>query len=176
MIIRHFTHCLALLMLMSCANGSSVLSGEKRTPINVSQVEIYRSPPDVKYDYVGTVKSQTEEIFSKQEALDRALEELKRQAAEIGAIGIIFNTMEEKPERFISYTPNMSGGGFFHTGQYENKYLFGEAIYIEQNDNKAEASLESKETDDSEDMIEQEEESKSFLDKLLGTFLDDKEE
>ena len=120
-----------LLLLAGCATGSALVTGVKRDPVDPSNVQIYRSRPDVKFEHIGIVKSEAEEIFSQQEALDLALQELKIQAAKIGANGIILNTIGEKQESYAGYTAYSFGSGSFYSGTTEYQALQGDAIYLE---------------------------------------------
>ena len=85
-----------MLLRAGWATGSALVTGTKRDPIDPSQVAIYRSAPDTKFEYIGIVKSEAAEIFSQQEALDRAVDELKKQAAKVGAIQPQTNTKLSK--------------------------------------------------------------------------------
>lgn len=122
---------IAVVSLAGCATGSALVTGVKRDPIDPSDVQIYRSEPDVKFEYIGIVKSEAEEIFSQHEALDLALKELKIQAAKIGANGIILKKIGEKQDNYAGYTPYASGGGSFYSGTTEYQALQGDAIYLE---------------------------------------------
>lgn len=124
MILRPF-FLIVMLLLVGCTTGSALVTGTKRASIDPSQVVIYRSAPDTKFEHIGIVKSEAEEVLSQQEALDRAVEELKKQAAKIGANGIILSRTGEKHESYSSYN-----GGFFYSGTDEYQTLQGDAIYV----------------------------------------------
>ncbi len=130
MILRQISFLIVALLLVGCTTGSTLVTGTKRDPIDPSQVVVYRNAPDTKFEYIGIVKSESEEIFSQQEALDRAVEELKKQAAKIGANGIILSRMGEKHENYSGYTPSTSGG-YFYSSTDEYQTLQGDAIYRE---------------------------------------------
>lgn len=130
MVLRQFSFFIVVLLLAGCATGSALVTGTKRDPIDPSQVAIYRSAPDNKFEYIGIVKSEAEEIFSQQEALDRAVDELKKQAAKVGANGIILSGMGEKYENYSGYTPYATGGGHFYSATDEYQTLQGDAIYV----------------------------------------------
>ncbi len=129
MIIRQFFSLVAVLLLVGCATGSALVTGTKRAPTDPLQVTVYRSAPDSKFEHIGIVKSEAAEMFSQQEAVDRAVEELKKQAAKIGANGIILSGMGEKHENYSGYTPSATGG-YFYSGTDEYLTLQGDAIYV----------------------------------------------
>jgi len=77
-----------LLTLIGCATGSSTITGNARSAIDSSLVKLYLESPQ-EYEIIGIVESSSDvEIFS-QAARDRTIEELKVQAAKIGANGIL---------------------------------------------------------------------------------------
>jgi uncharacterized protein YbjQ (UPF0145 family) len=65
-------------------------------------VVIYRTAPEVNFEHIGIVKSEAVELLSQQEALDRAVEELKSQAAKIGANGVILGHMGESRRDIVA--------------------------------------------------------------------------
>ncbi len=130
MILRQFSFLIVVLLLVGCTTGSSLVTGNKRAPIDSTHVVIYRTAPEVNFEYIGIVKSEAVEVLLQQEALDRAVEELKNQAAKIGANGIILGHMGEKQEGYSGYTPSATGGSFY-SGTDEYQTLRGDAIYVE---------------------------------------------
>lgn len=121
---------LIILLLTGCTTGSALVTGNQRPPIDPSQVKVYRIPPSTEYEHIGIVKAQSEEVLSQQEAVNRAVEELKRQAAKIGANGIILGGTGHKSEGYAGYIPSAAGGGNFYYGTTEYQTLKGDAIYI----------------------------------------------
>ena len=74
--------------MIGCATGSSTITGNARSAIDSSLVKLYLESPQ-EYEIIGIVESSSDvEIFS-QAARDRTIEELKVQAAKIGANGIL---------------------------------------------------------------------------------------
>ena len=77
-----------LLTIIGCATGSSTVTGTARSTIDPNVVKLYLEPPQ-EYEIIGIVESSSDvEIFS-QAARDRTIEELKVQAAKIGANGVL---------------------------------------------------------------------------------------
>ena len=130
MALRHFVSALALFVLAGCSTGSALLTGTARDPIDPSGVKIYRFEPSVHFEYVGIVKSEAESLFSQQDALNRATEELKKQAAKMGANGIILDKIGEKQEPYTSYTADEDGVVTFDSSTNEYQTLQGDAIYV----------------------------------------------
>ena len=111
--------------LLGCASGSHIITGKVRPAINKKEVRLYLEPPK-KYEIIGIVEASSEVEFSSQAAQDRAIAELKLQAAKIGSNGVL-----------LSNTSNKSGGttGFYSNGVYyasssEIKAAQGKAIFV----------------------------------------------
>ena len=103
-----------LLTLIGCATGSSTITGNARSAIDSSLVKLYLESPQ-EYEIIGIVESSSDvEIFS-QAARDRTIEELKVQAAKIGANGILI-------------TDTSSEGSIWSDGQ--TKTAKGRAIFV----------------------------------------------
>lgn len=130
MISRQLCALLIALTLVGCASGSALVTGKKRPPIDPALVTIYREAPKADFENIGIVKSKAVEMLSQQEAVDRAVEELKKQAAKIGANGVILIEMGEQHVSYSGFTPSY-GGGSFYSGVDEYQTLQGDAIYID---------------------------------------------
>ncbi len=64
------------------------MTGQERSPIDPAAVTLYAEPP-AQYDVVGIVDAVSDIEFSDEAAQERAFVELKKQAAKIGANGVI---------------------------------------------------------------------------------------
>lgn len=76
-------------ILTACAEGSAIVQGKPRPPIDPGSVVLYIEPPTHSYELVGLVRAHSLAGLSQAEDQKFALEELKKQAAAIGANGII---------------------------------------------------------------------------------------
>lgn len=130
MFIKNFAYILLVIFLAGCASGSALVTGEPRDPIDPSLVKIYRTAPTDKFEHIGIVKSEAVEMLSEQEAVDRAVNELKKQAAKIGANGVILLSVGERQDGYTGYTPYSGGGGYFYSGTDEYQTLQGDAIFV----------------------------------------------
>jgi len=124
-ILRIITTIFIITVLLSCATGSVIITGKTRPAIDPAEVKIYLEPPS-QYETIGIVEASSDVEISTQAAQDRVIDELKKQAAKIGANGILLN-----------YTGNKSGGmtgfysgGIFFAGASESKTAQGQAIYV----------------------------------------------
>ncbi len=132
LLLRFFMAALSAVYLSGCATGSTLVTGVKRVAINSEQVRVYHSSPD-NYEVIGMVKSSSAMGFGEQHNLDLALEEIKEQAAKVGANGIILqNTGEVTTGGGGTFIPNGYGGGFFVSNHSTKQTISGTAIYVKQ--------------------------------------------
>ncbi|MDR0321715.1 MAG: hypothetical protein LBI28_09445 [Treponema sp.] len=78
----------AVILVVGCSTGSTIVTGTVRPAIDPAEVKIYLEPPS-QYEIIGMVETSSEVGFSTQAAQDRVIEELKKQAAKIGANGVL---------------------------------------------------------------------------------------
>jgi hypothetical protein len=78
----------AVLAITACASGSSVVTGATRAPIASEQVRLYLEPP-ADFEVIGLVNASSDAGWNEQGSMDYAIEELKRQAAKLGANGVL---------------------------------------------------------------------------------------
>ena len=116
--------------LSGCATGTTLVTGVKRDATNFEQVKIYHTPP-ANYEVIAIVKASSEMGWTDQESLDMAVEEIKKQAAKVGANGIILEkTGKESSGSYGNFFSNGYGGGFFVGGEDYSQVVSGTAIYV----------------------------------------------
>jgi len=122
---RIMTIIFFMFILMGCATGSTVITGDVRQAIVPGDVKIYLDPPS-KYETIGLVEASSDVEISRQKAQDRVISELKMRAAKIGANGVILTNSGS--------TTNASTGvfinGFFYSGKSDTITGQGRAIYV----------------------------------------------
>ncbi|MBR4386410.1 MAG: hypothetical protein IKP51_07815 [Treponema sp.] len=110
-----------LLGLVACASGNALVTGTQRPATNPESVVIYTEAPE-KYEVIGIVNASSDATGSAQTDLNYAVAELKKQAAKIGANGIILQDVSSS-----------SGDGILigNVLVYEDKQkVSGKAIYV----------------------------------------------
>jgi hypothetical protein len=128
-IISLFLLGVIALNMSGCSRGATLVTGVKRTAIDVTQVRVYHTAPN-NYDVIGTVNSSGFGGFSQQGNLDSALEELKVQAAKVGANGVILtNTGEVESVGGGTFISNGYGGGTFIANRSSRQTISGIAIH-----------------------------------------------
>lgn len=113
---------LAILAMSGCAEGTTVVTGNQRPAINPSQVQMYSAPPQAPYEVIAIVRASSGNGWSDQQSVDYAVEELKNQAAAVGANGVIFGAQGSQT------------GGFVMSGNiaipYDEQTVSGSAIFV----------------------------------------------
>jgi len=93
---------LIVLILGGCASGSAIVTGTVRAPITPEQVTIYLEPP-ADFEVVGLVNASSDAGWTEQGSVNYAIQELKEQAAKLGANGVLLvSTGERTTTTFIA--------------------------------------------------------------------------
>ena len=112
----------ALAAITGCAEGTTVVTGVTRAAISVEQVQLYTQPPQGSYQVIALVNARSGNGWTDQQSIDYAIGELKNQAADVGANGVILSQ------------PSSQTGGFIMTDYalipYDEQKISGTAIYV----------------------------------------------
>jgi uncharacterized protein YbjQ (UPF0145 family) len=114
-----------LTILVGCATGSSIVTGKAIPATSLRAVKIYIDPPS-QYETIGLVEASSDVELSTQAAQDRAINELKSQAAKIGANGVLLMTAGDKSGGMVGFY----SGGIFYAGTTDTKIAQGRAIFV----------------------------------------------
>ena len=127
--MRLFKHAslLSLFALAGCASGSAIITGKVRPPISAESVQLYLQPP-AQFEVVGLVKASSDAGWTEQGSVDYAVKELKKQAAKVGANGILLSGTGTK----TTSTVIVPSGAVLIGVPVEAQALEGQAIFVEQ--------------------------------------------
>jgi uncharacterized protein YbjQ (UPF0145 family) len=114
-----------MIILIGCATGSVIITGEVRPAVSPTEVKIYLDPPS-QYETIGIVEASSDVEFSRQSAQDRVVNELKARAAKIGANGVLLVNSGSTTSAAIGVFSN----GFFYSGTNDKITGQGRAIYV----------------------------------------------
>lgn len=109
-----------LFAVASCASGTALVTGTQRGATNPETVVIYTEPP-ANYEVIGIVTASSDAGWTEQGCFNYAVAELKKQAAKIGANGVILENVGTS-----------NSGGVISYGVYipvTAKNVSGKAIY-----------------------------------------------
>lgn len=80
---------LPLLVLAGCAT-SAMVTGRVRPPIDPAQVRVYTVPPPGGFEQIAQLESQSGAlVYGEQNKLNSVLSNLRKQAAKLGANGVL---------------------------------------------------------------------------------------
>jgi len=114
-----------LLTMIGCSTGSFIVTGNVRPATDPNNVKLYLEAP-LEYETIGIVEASSDVELSSQAATDRAIQELKKQAAKIGANGILITNSGSESGDVIGYY----SGGVFYGDTSETKTVKGRAIFV----------------------------------------------
>lgn len=114
-----------LLTMVGCATGSSIVTGDVRPATNPDDVKLYLDPPQ-EFETIGIVEASSDVEISSQAATNRAIKELKKQAAKIGANGVLITNTESNSGDVVGYYSD----GVFYGDASETKTAKGRAIFV----------------------------------------------
>jgi hypothetical protein len=127
----------SVLLLVACASTSHVITGKPRTPIDPSQVKVYTTaPPGYEEIAVINATSSMSGAFGDQKKMDVVMERLRKEAAALGANGILLKSTGTKGGGVgagIGTGIGVGGGLSIGTGIFtsgDNKTGRGLAIYV----------------------------------------------
>jgi hypothetical protein len=115
---------LGLVALLGCASGSAIVVGQTRPRLSSEKVKIYLEPPP-SYETIAVVRASSDAGFTEQGSIDYAVNELKEQAAKVGANGVLLTGSG-------TTTSAVLGGGTasFYAIPIAAQVLEGKAIYV----------------------------------------------
>ena len=123
--MQRITLLITSLMLISCASGTAIVTGTTRTAINPDKVKLYVQPP-AEYEVVAIVKASSDAGWTAQGSQDYAVQELKNQAAQLGANGVLLGATGTKTSTVVGGY----GTGTMYAIPVEAEVVSGQAIYV----------------------------------------------
>lgn len=108
--------------ISGCAEGTTVVTGNQRPAISPAQVQMYSAPPQAPYEAIALVRASSGNGWTDQQSVDYAVEELKKQAAAVGANGVILGGQGSQTGGFV-----MSGNVAI---PYDEQTVSGSAIFV----------------------------------------------
>jgi hypothetical protein len=115
---------LAVVAIAGCASGSAIITGNARAPVAPEQVKIYLEPP-AEFEVIGLVNASSDAGWTEQGSLDYAIKELKKQAAKIGANGVLIVSSGETTSTIVS-----GNGKGVYAIPVTAKTVQGKAIFV----------------------------------------------
>ena len=99
----------AAILFAGCSSSSHIILGDVRPAIPVSEVKLYIDPPEA-FEVIAIVRGESVTGWTQQQDTDKAIASMKREAAKLGANGVLLSTVDEGGNV-------VSGIGISNTGQ-----------------------------------------------------------
>jgi hypothetical protein len=115
---------LILLTLGGCASGSAIVTGTMRAATTPERVTIYLEPP-AEFEVIGLVNASSDAGWTDQGSVDYAIQELKKQAAKLGANGVLLGSTGER-----TTTTFIASGSVLYPVPVTAKTVQGRAIFV----------------------------------------------
>jgi hypothetical protein len=132
---------LMLAVLTGCVSSQAVLVGRARPPISPDRVQVYLQPPASSYEQIANLTASSRGSFAltTHGKIDKVIERLKRQAARLGANGVLLHGVGSRSAGSIGAgvsTESESGHSPYGLGFGASVFLSqesgdGVAIYVE---------------------------------------------
>jgi len=103
---------LAGLLLAGCATGSNIVTGTTRPSTSPMAIKIYTEPP-ADYEVIGQVTAGSSSGWTSQGSMDYAVAELKKQAARLGANGVLLTGTTATQSFWDGYNHSVVGKAIF---------------------------------------------------------------
>ena len=116
---------LMVVAIAACASGTALVTGTARPAIAPEQVKLYLEPPPT-FEVIALVEASSGAGMSRQESLDYATDELKEQAAKLGANGVLLESSGTTSGGAIA----MPAGNTFVMVPTQQQTVRGRAIWV----------------------------------------------
>jgi hypothetical protein len=123
--MKALSSLLLLSIFCSCGSSSHNLTGTKRAPIHPDSVKLYLDPPTT-FETIGIVEASRGEGFKKQATQNIVIKKIKKQAAKLGANGILISSNQTQSSGPVGYMIE----GIYFTTTSSKVALQGRAIVV----------------------------------------------
>jgi type IV pilus biogenesis protein CpaD/CtpE len=115
-------------LLAGCASGSALVTGQARPAIaDHTTVRVLTEKPEGAEE-IAIVKASSDSGLTQQNSLDYAVDELKKQAAKVGANAVVLTNRDTSSQ--VVGVPAYGGGTI--VGSSEVEIVQGIAVWVEQ--------------------------------------------
>lgn len=121
--LKYYFISICVLIISGCASSAVIITGETRQEINPNQVIVYSEMPPNSL-IIGIVTASSGSGWTAQGDMNYAIRAPKKQAARIGANGIVIENVDKNVSVYISESTTVLGSE--HT-------ISGKAIYVSTN-------------------------------------------
>ena len=127
---------LSVFILKSCYPVSHIIIGETQAPIDYINVKVYYDYPDV-YKKIAIIEASSDIAFkdlsielTHQQKTNKALNRLKKEAASLGANGIVLQNISTTLKQHFNFNENNKGMISASSRHEKQKELNAVAIFV----------------------------------------------
>ena len=128
--------CFSLFILKSCYPVSHIIIGETQTPIDYDSVKVYYDYPDA-YEKIAVIEASSDLAFkdlsiefTHQQKTNKALDRLKKEAASLGANGIVLQNISTSIKQHLNFNESNAGKISPSIRHEKQKELNAVAIFV----------------------------------------------
>lgn len=114
-------------VLVGCASGSALVTGTVKPPIEDFTTVVLLTEMPEGAEQIAIVKASSDMGWNQQQSLDYAVEELKKQAAKVGANAVVITDRDTTTG--VTSTPTYDGGTI--TSSSETEIVEAVAVYVD---------------------------------------------
>ena len=126
----------SLFVTKACYPVSHIIVGETQAPLDYTNVKIYTDYPD-NYEKIAIVEASSDLAFkdlsiefTHQQKTNKALERLKKEAALLGANGIVIQNISTNIKQHLNFNENDKGEIIANSRHEKQKELKALAIFV----------------------------------------------
>ena len=129
---------LVLFALKGCYPVSHVIVGDTQPPIDYNNVKVYYDYPDA-YEKIAIIEASSDLAFkdlsiefTHQQKTNKALDRLKKEAASLGANGIVLQNISTSIKQHLNFNESNAGKISTSIRHEKQKELNAVAIFVKQ--------------------------------------------
>ena len=126
----------SVFILKSCYPVSHIIIGETQTPIDYDSVKVYYDYPDA-YEKIAVIEASSDLAFkdlsiefTHQQKTNKALDRLKKEAASLGANGIVLQNISTSIKQHLNFNESNAGKISTSIRHEKQKELNAVAIFV----------------------------------------------
>ena len=127
---------ISIFILKSCYPVSHIIIGEIQTPLDYNNVKVYHDYPDA-YEKIAIIEASSDLAFkdlsidfTHQQKTNKALDRLKKEAASLGANGIVLQSISTKTKQYLNFNESSNGKITTSSRHEKQKELNAIAIFV----------------------------------------------
>ena len=127
---------ISIFILKSCYPVSHIIIGEIQTPLDYNNVKVYHDYPDT-YEKIAIIEASSDLAFkdlsiefTHQQKTNKALDRLKKEAASLGANGIVIQNISTTTKQHLNLNESIKESINISSRHEKQKELNAIAIFV----------------------------------------------